>query len=745
MDISLSTVADAIKFKLSEYEYSIIRTHLGRNPNLLELELYALLWTEHASYKSSQKWLKEFSTSGKKILVGAFDENAGVIDIGDDLACVVKFESHNHPCSIQPKLGSFTGLRVANRDVFSMGAKPLAYMSALRFGDSQRDTAQWLFREVLAGLGEFEKSFETPILGGDVYFMNGFNTNPVVNNMVVGVVAKNKLIRSGASKSGSLIMIIGAGTGRDGISTDSFAADFITDSLVDTKKISFNQMTNSKIENALFEAIELLNEKGLILSLQTIGSQGIIGAAAEMAAKGCSKIEIDIVKIPTYDEEITPREILISQTWGRMLLNIDATKLNAVQELLSPLHLVNEVIGVVSEGNTIECHFMDDKIVSIPAKSVGLGGEAPINILPFNEPKSSNLRKIDIDSIDEPDHYPNVVKALFNSPNILGKLSFQLAKEAHIIEGESTNSDFPSDSYLVDIEGTTKSLALSIEGNPYYSDADSYIGTQIAFFTAAKDIACSGATPLASVDCLNFGSPYNRDVYGEFVSSVKAISEAAKRINAPVIGGNVSFFNQRSEEGKLVPIAASPIIGMVGLLNNKMNHSTISFKHKGDMIFLIGKSRQCINSSEYAISVLNIESSAVPYFSFDEEVELLNVIAQLSKKGLTRSMHNVAKGGLFFNLLESALPLRFGFDLITDAEIRKDAFLFGEAQGRIVVSVAPEKVDLFVDFMMEMKFPFVSLGQVTKSEISIDDEPFGDITTYAQKLKKAQMNWLKVL
>ncbi|MBP8850984.1 MAG: phosphoribosylformylglycinamidine synthase subunit PurL, partial [Breznakibacter sp.] len=243
------------------------------------------------------------------------------------------------------------------------------------------------------------------------------------------------------------------------------------------------------------------------------------------------------------------------------------------------------------------------------------------------------------------------------------------------------------------------------------------------------------------VDCLNFGSPYNRDVYGEFISSVKALTEVSKRINIPIVAGNVSFFNQRSEEGKLVPIATSPIIGMVGILNNRNHHSTISFKHKGDMIFLLGKSRQCINSSEYAIRVLGIEKSAVPSFSFDEEIELLNVINQLNKRELTRSMHNVGKGGLFFNLLESALPLQFGFDIISDAEIRKDAFLFGEGQGRVVVSVAPEKEDQFVDFMMEMKFPFFSLGLVTKNEISVDDEPFGEISTYAAKIRNSLVKW----
>ncbi len=742
MDLSIATVSDAIALNLSEYEYHIICNHLGRIPNLLELEIYALLWTEHASYKSSVKWIKTLPSSGSHVIVEALSENAGVADLGDGVACVVKIESHNHPCSVQPKLGTFTGLRVVNRDIFSMGAKPIAYLSSLRFGDRKnRDAAHWFFAEVMSGLHAFEKSFGVPVLGGDVCFSADFNTNPVVNNMAVGVVATNKIIRCGASKVDSIILLIGSGTGRDGINSDSFVSDYISENISDTKKLSFNQMTNSRIENALYEAVELLNDKGVVLALQTVGSQGIIGAAAEMAAKGETQITLHIDKVPTYEKGITPREILISQTWGRMLINIDPSMLTMVMELLKPLNLVFSVIGLVEEGCDLVCKYNDDIIISLPANSVGFGGVAPINILPFNEPKSSNLRKIDIDLYPEPDHYPNVIKALINNPNMIGKLAFYRSGIFSEIKGSSLNLDFPGDAYLVDLEESKKTVAMAIEGNPYYTDADSYIGTQIAFFALAKNIACSGAKPLAAVDCLNFGSPYNRDVYGEFISSVKALTEVSKRINIPIVAGNVSFFNQRSEEGKLVPIATSPIIGMVGILNNRNHHSTISFKHKGDMIFLLGKSRQCINSSEYAIRVLGIEKSAVPSFSFDEEIELLNVINQLNKRELTRSMHNVGKGGLFFNLLESALPLQFGFDIISDAEIRKDAFLFGEGQGRVVVSVAPEKEDQFVDFMMEMKFPFFSLGLVTKNEISVDDEPFGEISTYAAKIRNSLVKW----
>ncbi|TRX64331.1 phosphoribosylformylglycinamidine synthase subunit PurL [Carboxylicivirga sp. M1479] len=736
MSTTITTLEEAEKLDLTSEEFDKIKVLLKRNPNALELELFSRLWSEHASYKNSIKWLSTLPMQGDDVIVAAGDDNAGVVDLGDGKACVFKVESHNSPCAIQPRLGALTGLRVVMRDVFSMGAKPSAFLSSLRFGDGKRDTARWLFEEVAEGICEFERGFDVPILGGETFFSRGYNTTPIVNNMAIGIVPKDKLLRGVAQGDGNLVLIVGSRTGKDGVDTDVFETDILAE--IDTPPVSIEQMMDVSIEKELQEAISQLSDKIEIIGIQSIGTQGVAGAALEMAARGKSGMQLNVDKIPERQKGLEVKDLLLSQTWGRVLICIKPSDLDSAREVLERLQVAVSVIGNVSNDNRIVCTYNQEEVAELPVDIGMLGSESPVYDRDYalNKEKSP---EINLDIYDEPDHYPDVVKAMLSNLNVTSK-SWLTDKFNKPNGTEGDNFDFPSDAAFINVEDSDKSIAATMDCNSRYMKSDAFIGAQIAVAEAARNLVCAGAKPLAVSDCLNFGNPYDEKVYGTFVDSVKGITKACKDFKVPVVSGNVSFHNQRSENGLLKPITPTPVIGMIGLVDDKKHHSTLSFRHKGDMIFLIGQSRNDVNSSEYASSILNIKKSAAPFYDAAEEQDLQGAVYDMIKEELVRSIHDVSNGGLFFSLLESSIPLEFGFDITSDAEIRKEAFLFGESQSRVVVSVSPEKQDDFVDFMMKSKVPFSILGHVTKGDIRIDDESFGHI----EDLKKAFEQKLEV-
>ncbi len=733
------TLSGSENIDLTQTEIDLISEILKREPNQLELDMFSRLWTEHASYKNSLKWLGKLPKSGDNVIVKAGDESAGAIDIGDGYVCVFKMESHNHPCSIQPRLGATTGMRVVTRDVFSMGAKPVAFLDSLRFGDGERDTARWLFSEVIKGIQDFEEHMKVPVVGGEVGFDKGFNSNPIVNNMTVGIAKKEDLISGVAKEEGQLILVVGALTGKEGVDNDVFSADVISGN--GTEAISYDQMLDSNIEKSLLKVVKLLNQKKLVVGIQTVGAGGIAGAATEMAARGNSGIEIDCSKIPVREDNLDEREKLLSETWGRILLCIDKDDLRKVSEILQPMQVAFSVIGQVNKTDKLTCTNEGELVADIPVTYVGLGGKAPIYEREIQEPGENVIKELIIDDVPEPDHYPKVIAELMNSLNIVSK-SYLLDTFDQAIHKDSMSNKYPSDAAFVKVEEADKTLALTVDCNSYYVEANPYVGAQIAVAEAARNIICGGGVPLAITDCLNFGNPYDPEVFWQFTQSVEGLSDACKGFNTPVVSGNVSFYNQSSQEGRLKAISPCPVIGMVGVVESKDHHTVLTYKHKGDMIFLIGQSKDDINASEYLNYYHKMKSHAAPYFNMEEEIEVQEVIKQLIRKKLVRSVHDVSSGGLFFNLLESSLPLGFGFDITTDAEVRKDAFLFGESQSRVVVSVSPEKQDDFVDFMLEAETPFSALGHVTKGEIRIDDESYGFIEDYKEKISNQLQKWI---
>jgi phosphoribosylformylglycinamidine synthase len=619
-----------------------------------------------------------------------------------------------------------------------MGAKPVAFLDSLRFGEGKRDTAKWLFEEVSVGLSEFEKGFRVPVIAGETFFDKGFNSSPIVNNMAVGIVKKDKLVRGVASGKGNKIALIGALTGNDGIDTDAFTADVINS--IETKQVMLDQMMDVSIETKLLSAIQKFVDTQCVVGIQTVGDQGIVGAAVEMTQRGKTGMKIYTDKVKTRDEGLTAREKLLSETWGRILVCFKPEDEPVIEKIVNVDGLPFSVIGEVTDDNVLRCFEGDNVVAEVPVDYVGLGEKAPMYDREYEKPVKKAV-DIDIDSYPEPDHYPDVVKLMMKSMNVASK-KWLCNMFDRTLRKEGMGQKYPSDAGFIEIDGTDKSLAATMDCNPNYMKGDVNKGTQIAVAEAMRNIVCAGGNPVAISDCLNFGNPYNKEVYGEFVETVKGLTHACEYFNMPVISGNVSFYNQHSVEGQVKAVIPTPVIGMVGVVENKKHYTTVSFRHKGDMIFLVGKSRNDVNSSEFAVNYLKIYESAPPYFNEEEEKELQGVIKGLINNELIRSAHDVSNGGLFFTLLECAIPMEFGFDITSDAEIRKEAFLFGEAQGRVVVSVSSEKQDDFVDFMVDAGFPFSILGHVTKGELRIDDESYGDIRDLKKQFEGRLKQWL---
>ncbi|HOK61886.1 MAG: phosphoribosylformylglycinamidine synthase subunit PurL [Tenuifilum sp.] len=717
------TVETARELGLLPEEFEMIKNYLGRTPNYTELSIYSVMWSEHASYKNSIKWLKTLPRKGSAILAEAGTENAGLVDIGNGLACAFKIESHNHPCAVEPYQGAATGVGGINRDIFTMGARPVAQLNSLRFGNLKLDRTRWLIKGVVKGIGDYGNAFGIPVLAGEVFFDDSFNMNPLVNAMSVGLVEKDKVVSAVSKGKGNPVYIVGSATGKDGIHGATFAsADITEDSAEDIPSIQVGDPFQEKI---LLEATQEVIRTGALVGMQDMGAAGIICSTSEMSEKGGHGMRIDLDKVPLRQKNMEAWEILLSESQERMLMVVQKGREADVEAVLNKWDISYAIIGEVTEGDTLEFYYHGELVAKVPASSLVLGGGAPVYDREYREPVYyKEYKKFDINKVPEPADLIDVARFLVTHPNIASKRWVYEQYDTMIGTGNMT-TNFPSDAGVYNLKGTNKALVMTVDCNSRYVKADPMVGTMIAVSEAARNISCTGAKPLAVTNCLNFGNPYNPEVYWQFVQAVKGMGTACEKFDTPVTGGNVSFYNQASIGGKEEAVFPTPTIGMIGLLENKNHHTTLAFKEKGHMIYLIGKSVNDIASSEYLYSYHGVKQSPAPYFNLEEEYEVQRAVRELIARNLIQSAHDISDGGLFIALLESAMPRNLGFDITTDAEIRTDAFLFGEAQGRIVVSVSPSRETQFIDFMVASKVPFSTLGHVTKSEIRVDDVSFG--------------------
>ncbi len=709
-------------------EFEKIQEILGRMPNFTELSIFSVMWSEHASYKNSITLLKTLPRKGKHLLAEAGEENAGLVDIGNGLACAFKIESHNHPCAVEPYQGAATGVGGINRDIFTMGARPIAQMNSLRFGSLDADRTKWLMKGVVKGIGNYGNAFGVPVLGGEVFFDDSFLQNPLVNAMSAGIVEHKKTISAVAKGVGNPVYIVGSSTGKDGIHGATFAsADLTEDSINDIPSVQVGDPFQEKL---LLEASLELNETDAIVGMQDMGAAGIICSTSEMSEKGKSGMRIYLDKVPLRQSNMLPWEILLSESQERMLVVVEKGKEKIVETIFAKWDLNCEIIGEVIPQDKLEFLWHGEIVANVPASQLVLGGGAPVYKRETKEPAYyQQYKKFNINNVPEPKCYKDVAWMLVNHPNIASK-RWVIEQYDTMVRTNNMNTNLPSDAGIVNIKGTEKALAFTLDCNSRYVHANPEEGTAIAVAEAARNIVCSGGEPSAISNCLNFGNPYNPEVYWQFTGAINGMSKACIKFGTPVTGGNVSFYNQTQINNTIEPIYPTPTIAMMGILENKNNIMSLSFKSKGDLIYLIGKSENDIASSEYLASWHKIKESPSPFFNIDTEYNVQQVAKNIIKGKLIESAHDVSDGGLFITLLESAMVNNLGFDIVSDAEIRKDAFLFGESQSRIVVSVSPKTEAKFIDFMKTQNVDFSLLGHITSQEIRIDDNSYGFVKDF---------------
>lgn len=729
------TAKTAQQLRLTEDEFELIKQKLGRTPNFNELCAFSGMWSEHCSYKNSIKWLKTLPREGGRMLVKAGEENAGLMDIGDGLGVVFKIESHNHPSAIEPFQGAATGVGGIHRDIFTMGARPIAALNSLRFGNLEEDKTQHLLSGVVHGIGHYGNCFGVPTVGGEIYFDECYHTNPLVNAMSVGIVKAGETVSATALGKGNPVMFVGSATGKDGIGGASFAsADITAESAQDLPAV---QVGDPFQEKKLLEACLEVIQTGAVVGMQDMGAAGIICSTAEMSAKGEVGMKIDLDKVPTRQKHMKTWELLLSESQERMLLVAEKGREEEVKKVFDKWDLPCSVIGEVTDDGKLDFYMNGQLDASIPAYELVLGGGAPQYEREYSEPAYfAEIKKFNPDSIPVPEDLKAMAEQIVQLPSIASKKWIYNQYDS-MVGTNNTSTNTPTDAAVVLVKGTRKGIAMTTDCNSRYVFADPYVGTMIAVSEAARNIVCSGGQPLGVTNCLNFGNPYDPEVYYQFVQAIKGMGEACRKFDTPVTGGNVSFYNQNPDG----PVYPTPTIGMVGLLEDVSKKMTLDFKETGDVILLIGSSGDDINSSQYLSKICGVEFSPLPHFDLEEEYTLQQKITELIGKGLIESAHDVSEGGLFITLLESSFNNTLGFDVVAnDYNIRKDAQWFGEKQSRVVVSVKKEKLQLVKKVLGNHSFE--ELGMVTDGSVEVDGMEWGYIEDWKEKYDSAIENYL---
>lgn len=723
---------EQVKSFLTADELYSIENLLNRSPNDFELNMFAAMWSEHISYKSSAKWLDELPVKGDGILVPAMAENAGIINLDDDLACVIKMESHNHPTAVNPGEAA-VGVGNIFRDLISMGARPVAQLNILRFGNLKEKRVRESVKKVISALGSYSNNFGTPVLGGEILFDDNYSSNPLLNLMAVGLVKKDRIITASFKKAGNVLLLVGRRTSGSGVHGAGFAS---TPFSGETRHlIPETELADPHSGKVLCDCILEMNDSGLISGMQDIGAGGVFCAASEMAFRGSLGVDIQVGRIPVLREDLDAVDRMLSQSQEQMLISVARNNLDEVKRITGKWDINYAEIGKVTDNKRIMITHQGELLCDLPVSVLVRGGGAPVYIRNMKDPQRKVV-KISADEVPYPGDLKEVARAMIAHPNIASRR--YIYEQFDTMAGLSNmGSFFPSDAGVLNVPNSKKLIALSVDGNSRYVRRQPRVGTMIAVAEAARNIVCSGGEPVALANGLNFGDPSDLRVYHDFTECVKGIRKISDKMGIPVIAGNVSFNNVTREKEGSVSVHPTPVIGMVGFIDSHVDMTSVGFRTKGDMIFLIGRSDNDISGSEYLAAMHLIEETAAPEFDPDHEMKLQRIIRELIKNGHIVSAHDVSLGGLFVALVECCLPNSLGFDITSPAEVRTDAFLFGESQSRVVVSVSPAGETAFLDFMMEQDFPFSALGHVTKQELRIDDGSYGFITDYAREFENA--------
>lgn len=723
--ISEVTVSTAEQLGLLPEEFDRICEILGRTPNFTELSVYAVMWSEHCSYKNSILQLKTLPKEGDNVLAGAGDEGAGLMDLGNGLAVAFKMESHNHPSAIEPYQGAATGVGGIHRDIFSMGARPIASLNSLRFGSLDLPRTRHLVKGVVKGIGDYGNAFGVPTVAGEVYFDPCYNTNPLVNAMSVGIVERGKSVSATAHGLGNPVFIVGSATGKDGIHGATFASEDISEE--SEEKLPSVQVGDPFAEKLLLEATLEAIATGVVVGVQDMGAAGITCATNEMAAKGGVGMDVWLDRVPKRQQDMEPFEILLSESQERMLFVVEKGKEDAVLKVFEKWDLNCAQIGEVTDTQVMRYHVGGKVVGEMPAKSLVLGGGAPVYVREQQSPAYlDKVRAFDPGQIPQPEDHAAVIRFLISQPSIASK---QWITEQYdsMVGTANASTNIPADAAVLRLHGYKEGLAVTADCNSRYVYADPFQGAALAVAEAARNLVCAGAKPLGVTNCLNFGNPYNPEVYYQFAHAIQGMGAACKQFGTPITGGNVSFYNQ-SEEG---PVYPTPVIGMVGLLEDlERDQMRMDYQAEGEKLFLLGKNTHDFNSSSYLYHYHRVSHSPAPYVNLEEELALQQLVLALIQQQCVQSAHDVSDGGLIVTLLESTFPQGLGIDIQTPDGMRKDAFLYGEAGGRAVVSVQEAQMTAFQAMVATHPVPVYQLGTVSGKALVIDGENMGEIADY---------------
>ncbi|ANT64833.1 phosphoribosylformylglycinamidine synthase subunit PurL [Prosthecochloris sp. CIB 2401] len=729
-------LAAAREHGLNEEEYARIEEILGRTPTFTELGIFSVMWSEHCSYKNSIAVLKTLPRDGGALLTGAGEENAGLVDIGDDLAVAFKIESHNHPSAVEPYQGAATGVGGIHRDIFTMGARPVASLNSLRFGSPRDPRVRYLVDGVVRGIGDYGNSFGVPTIGGEIYFEDAYTGNPLVNAMSVGLVHHKDTVSATAEGEGNPVLIVGSATGRDGIHGATFASEDLSEASED-KRPSV-QVGDPFAEKLLLEATLEAIASGHVSGLQDMGAAGITSSTSEMSARGIEKhgkggIDIDLDLVPAREDGMSAYEIMLSESQERMLLVANKGHEQEIIDIYRKWDIHAVVVGRVTSDNLLRVRHQGEIVAEIPAESLVLGGGAPVYIRDAIE-KKPETPKAAVKPDSELD-LELISLGLLGRPNIASK-EWVYQQYDSMVQTNTVTPTGQTDAAVIRIKGTKKGLAMQTDCNARYVYLDPYKGGMIAVAECARNIACSGAKPLAITNCLNFGNPYKPDVYFQFKRSVEGMGDACRMFNTPVTGGNVSFYNESSLTG--TAIYPTPVIGMVGLLDD-IEHMTLSaFQKEGDAILLLGDPELGLDGSEYLVMQYGTPGSSAPTFDLDHEKRLQDLLVELAASGRISSAHDISDGGLITALAEKAImcqdhPLGFAVNLEMEHvhETSMQELLFSEAQGRVLLSLPAEHAPSVIETAMHHNITARVIGEVMAEggSLEVNGKPVVKFTT----------------
>lgn len=703
---------------LSQAEYELIEQYLQREPSLVELGIYSVMWSEHASYKNSVQLLKTLPKEGAAMLAKAGEENAGVVDIGDNLAISFKIESHNHPSALEPYHGAATGVGGILRDIFTMGARPIAALNSLRFGNPDNPKVKHLLKEVVNGIADYGNCFGVPTVGGEIYFEDSYEGNPLVNAMAVGVMKHDQIARSAASGVDNAVIIVGAKTGRDGIHGATFASIELSEE--SEEKRTAVQVGDPFLEKLLLEATLEVIHAGLVVGIQDMGAAGLTCSSSEMAGKGGVGIEIEISKVPQRETAMTPYEIMLSESQERMLVIVEPQNVEQVKAIFAKWDLDAVQIGRVTGDKLLRVLFKGEKVAEIPAETLILGGKAPVYCRESQRPVYLDKLKIfDQAVLPEPDDYNAVLQKLAGSANLCSRHRV-FRQYDHMVQ-IGTVVEPGSDAAVIRIPDSDKAIALATDCNGRHCALDPYLGTLGAVAEAARNVACSGAKPIAITNCLNFGNPYKPEAYYFFSEAIRGMGDACRAFETPVTGGNVSFYNE-NPEGAIYP---TPVIGMLGYMEDYRMATTQFFKAASDQIWLLGELKASLEASEYLKEIHRIVAGTPPEVNLDTERRLQKLVLDLINQNLLSSAHDVSDGGLLIAVMESCFaPDRlWGCKLCFPEQIKPSQLFFGEAAGRVLISAKPENRTSIENIAMQAGISCHLLGSVTENgSLAVNDK-----------------------